>query len=89
MFQICLLLGVCFWLIYQVKHSHDKRKEFDEKDAKASVKAQSDDVILKFGRKDIPHVQEVSKDYKQEEQEEGSKHEEEEQEEASKHEEDE
>ncbi|XVF00650.1 hypothetical protein REPUB_Repub04eG0019400 [Reevesia pubescens] len=68
--QICLLLGVCFWLIYQVKHSHDKRKEFDEKDAKASVKAQSDDVILKLGRKDPPHVQEVSKNYKHEEEEE-------------------
>ncbi|XVE67407.1 hypothetical protein DITRI_Ditri08aG0158000 [Diplodiscus trichospermus] len=62
--QICVLLGVCFWLIYQVKHSHDKRKEFDEKDTKASVKAQSDDVILKFGRKDLPNVQEVSKNYK-------------------------
>ncbi|XWS55260.1 hypothetical protein CRYUN_Cryun10bG0159900 [Craigia yunnanensis] len=68
--QICLLLGVCFWLIYQVKHSHDRRKEFDEKDAKASVKAQSDDVILKFGRKDLPHVQEISKNYKHEEEEE-------------------
>ncbi|OMO75278.1 hypothetical protein CCACVL1_16237 [Corchorus capsularis] len=57
--QVCVLLGVCFWLIYQVKHSHDKRKEFDEKDAKVSVKTQSEDVILKFGRKDLPHVQEV------------------------------
>ncbi|KAH1164495.1 hypothetical protein AAZX31_01G226200 [Glycine max] len=32
--QIILLLGVCFWLIYQVKHSHDKKKEFHENDAK-------------------------------------------------------
>ncbi|XVE48645.1 hypothetical protein DITRI_Ditri01bG0018700 [Diplodiscus trichospermus] len=68
--QICLLLGVCFWLIYQVKRSHDRRKEFDEKDAKASVKAQSDDLIIKLGRKDLPHVQEVSKNYKYEEEEE-------------------
>ncbi|XP_022748633.1 myb-like protein X [Durio zibethinus] len=68
--QICLLLGVCFWLIYQVKRSHDKRKEFEERDAKASVKVQRDDVILQFGRKELPHVQEVSKNYKHEEEEE-------------------
>ncbi|XWS67530.1 hypothetical protein CRYUN_Cryun04dG0014400 [Craigia yunnanensis] len=94
--QICLLLGVCFWLIYQVKRSHDKRKEFDEKDAKASVKVQSDDVILKFGRKDLPHVQEVSKNYKHEEEEEEengveeeNKHDEEQEEKAKRLEEDE
>ncbi|XVF45808.1 hypothetical protein PTKIN_Ptkin02bG0236600 [Pterospermum kingtungense] len=69
--QISLLLGVCFWLIYQVKRSHDKRKEFDEKDAKASVKAEIDDVIIKFGRKDLPHVQEVSTNHKHEEEENG------------------
>ncbi|KAG4209635.1 hypothetical protein ERO13_A03G213300v2 [Gossypium hirsutum] len=68
--QICLLLGVCFWLIYQVKRSHDKRKEFDAKDAKVSVKEQADDLILKFGRKDLPHVQEASKNFKHEEEEE-------------------
>ncbi|XVF68175.1 hypothetical protein PTKIN_Ptkin10aG0183000 [Pterospermum kingtungense] len=67
--QICLLLGICFWLIYQVKHSHDKRKEFDEKNAKVSMKAQSDDVIIKFGRKDLPRVQEESKNDKHEEEE--------------------
>ncbi|MBA0829177.1 hypothetical protein Goarm_013797, partial [Gossypium armourianum] len=68
--QICLLLGVCFWLIYQVKRSHDKRKEFDAKDAKVSVKEQADDLILKFGRKDLPRVQEASKNFKHEEEEE-------------------
>ncbi|KAG8368525.1 hypothetical protein BUALT_Bualt15G0054700 [Buddleja alternifolia] len=50
--QICLLLAVCFWLIYQVKHSHDKKKEFDESDAKALLKENSDELI-KLGRKDI------------------------------------
>ncbi|XP_022762826.1 myb-like protein X [Durio zibethinus] len=92
--QICLLLGVCFWLIYQVKRSHDKRKEFDENDANASVKAQSDDVILKLGRKDLPHEQEVSKNYKHEEEEEEengagdeNKHDEEQEEKAKRHEE--
>ncbi|KAL3814341.1 hypothetical protein ACJIZ3_015609 [Penstemon smallii] len=48
--QICLLLAVCFWLIYQVKHSHDKKKEFDESDAKTSLHEQE---FLKLGRKDI------------------------------------
>ncbi|KAF2294274.1 hypothetical protein GH714_008774 [Hevea brasiliensis] len=47
--QICLLLGVCFWLIYQVKHSHDKKKEFDEKESKISVKTQSE----KIGEADL------------------------------------
>ncbi|KDP37616.1 hypothetical protein JCGZ_06959 [Jatropha curcas] len=66
--QICLLLGVCFWLIYQVKHSHDKKKEFDEKDTKISVRAQSSDGISNLGRKSLhPRVQEVTKDEKHEE----------------------
>lgn len=50
--QICLLLAVCFWLLYQVKHSHDKKDEFDEADAKSSVQTSSDELI-KLGRKDI------------------------------------
>ncbi|KAJ7946212.1 dentin sialophosphoprotein-like [Quillaja saponaria] len=68
--QICLLLGVCFWLIYQVKHSHDKKKEYDEKDAKTSIRTQSGDQILKFGRKDLPRVAEVTKNEHEEEEEE-------------------
>ncbi|KAJ7967617.1 dentin sialophosphoprotein-like [Quillaja saponaria] len=68
--QICLLLGVCFWLIYQVKHSHDKKKEYEEKDAKTSVRTQSDDHILKFGRKDLPRVDEVTNKNEEEEEDE-------------------
>ncbi|KAK3011992.1 hypothetical protein RJ639_011250 [Escallonia herrerae] len=57
--QICLLLAVCFWLIYQVKHSHDKKKEFDEHDAKISLNTRSGDEVIKFGRKDLnPLVEE-------------------------------
>ena len=52
--QICLLLGVCFWLIYQVKHSHDKKKELEGKDASFSQKTLSHDLLPKLGRKD-PH----------------------------------
>lgn len=100
--QICLLLGVCFWLIYQVKHSHDKKREFDDKDAKVSVTARSDDEILKLGRKDLPQVQEAAKNEKHEDEEEDAVEEEEkevrkqeerdaveDQEEANKHEEEE
>ncbi|XP_009605699.1 uncharacterized protein [Nicotiana tomentosiformis] len=51
--QICLLLAVCFWLIYQVKHSHDKKKEFDENDAKFPIKTESSNELVKLGRKDL------------------------------------
>ncbi|KAG6710059.1 hypothetical protein I3842_06G163900 [Carya illinoinensis] len=78
--QICLLLGVCFWLIYQVKHSHDKKKEFDEKDAKLSVKTQSGNELLKFGRKDLhprlEEVPEIEKHVEEEEEETGGEEEE-------------
>ncbi|KAL6498911.1 hypothetical protein OROHE_026418 [Orobanche hederae] len=48
--QICLLLAVCFWLIYQVKHSHERKKEFEESEAEASLKR---DEAIKLGRKAI------------------------------------
>lgn len=51
--QICLLLAVCFWLIYQVKHSHDKKKEFGEDDTKSSIKTESINELVKLGRKDL------------------------------------
>ncbi|KAH7518166.1 hypothetical protein FEM48_Zijuj09G0142900 [Ziziphus jujuba var. spinosa] len=86
--QICLLLGVCFWLIYQVKHSHDKKKEFDKNDANTSNRKLGDDGIIKLGRKDLhpdeittkieKHVEEDEEEISVEEEE---KHEDEEQEE--------
>ncbi|ESQ53769.1 hypothetical protein EUTSA_v10025138mg [Eutrema salsugineum] len=53
--QICVLLGVCIWLIYQVKYSHDKKKEFYEKDGKKStvLLSESEDGLVKLGRKDL------------------------------------
>ncbi|OIW12842.1 hypothetical protein TanjilG_24775 [Lupinus angustifolius] len=67
--QIILLLGVCLWLIYQVKHNHDKKKEFDENDAKLSVRTQTDEV-LKLGTKDLHLVKdEVNRKGKHEEEE--------------------
>ncbi|XP_059647916.1 uncharacterized protein LOC132294175 [Cornus florida] len=59
--QVCLLLAVCSWLIYQVKHSHDKKKEFDENNLKIALKTLSGDEILKLGRKDLhPRVEETT-----------------------------
>ncbi|KAL0412640.1 UNVERIFIED_CONTAM: hypothetical protein Sradi_1465700 [Sesamum radiatum] len=51
--RIGLFLAVCFWLIYQAKHSHDKKKEFDENDAKASLSIRSNGGFIKLGRKDV------------------------------------
>lgn len=91
--QIILLLGVCFWLIYQVKHNHDKKKEF-AKDAKLLASTQTDP-ILKLGRKDLhPGKREESQNEKREEEEEDehieddeeNKHDHKEQEDGSKHE---
>lgn len=84
--QICVLLAVCIWLIYQVKHSHEKRRELETKDETVVGKVQSDNEIQRFGRKDIPRITEIDTD--------GEKHEEDEddregEEDENKHEEDE
>lgn len=96
--QICLLLAVCFWLIYQVKHSHDKNKEFDANDVKVSSNTQAGNEVVKFGRKDLhPRIDEPKSEKHGEEEneeeeeaggaeEEESKHDEEpEEEEETKH----
>ncbi|XP_059313868.1 uncharacterized protein LOC132064780 [Lycium ferocissimum] len=85
--QICLLLAICFWLIYQVKHSHDKKKEFDEDDTKTPIETGSSNEHLKLGRKDLlPRIEgsdTVSEKHREEpedetlEEEEGNKPEEE------------
>ncbi|PSS19270.1 LisH domain-containing protein [Actinidia chinensis var. chinensis] len=98
--QICVLLAICFWLIYQIKYSHDKKKAFDESDKKISHKTHVSDEVLKFGRKDLhPRLEEtniVNKKHDEEVEEEETgggeggevlKNEEEEQEEDKKHEE--
>ncbi|KAK7405863.1 hypothetical protein VNO78_07473 [Psophocarpus tetragonolobus] len=68
--QIILLFGICFWLIYQVKHSHDK-KEFDENNAKVSAGTQTAYQSLKHGRKDLhPGIDEVNRNEMHQEEEE-------------------
>ncbi|CAO2813584.1 unnamed protein product [Amaranthus hypochondriacus] len=59
--QICVLVAVCFWLLYQVKHSHEKRKEFESADEKVVKNVRSDSEIQRFGRKDIPRITEITK----------------------------
>lgn len=65
--QICLLLAVFIWLLYQVKHSHVKKKEFDQSD-KTSLSGGVSNEILKLGRKDIHEKEEetVAKNEKHE-----------------------
>lgn len=67
--QICVLVTVCFWLIYQVKHSHDKKKLFEENNANTFLEANSR--IEKFGgRKDIQDpIQEKPRNEKKDEDE--------------------
>ncbi|KAJ1388340.1 Cysteine-rich receptor-like protein kinase 25 [Sesbania bispinosa] len=55
----------------KVKRSHDKKKEFDESDAKVSVGTQTAYQIPKLGRKDLhPGKDQVNQDEKHEEEEE-------------------
>ncbi|KAL5070215.1 hypothetical protein RYX36_021102 [Vicia faba] len=68
--QVILLLGVCFWLIYQVKHNHDKKKEFDKNDSTLSSVRTETDKVVNIGRKDLKPVKdEVDQNGKHEEEE--------------------
>ncbi|KAK9270244.1 hypothetical protein L1049_025821 [Liquidambar formosana] len=59
--QICVLLAICIWLLYQVKHSYDKKKAYGESSVKLSEKVQSGHEILKIGRKGLdPLVEETA-----------------------------
>lgn len=51
--QLCLFLGVCFWLIYQVMPSHDEKKGFDESDVEVSLASGHSNILVKLGRKGI------------------------------------
>lgn len=51
--QVFLLVAICIWLVYQVKHSRDKKRAFEERKV---VEAQP--LPLRFSRKDLPVVQE-------------------------------
>lgn len=56
--QICLLVVVTIWLLFQVKHSYDKKSEYEDRNAHlSSIKHERDSdrhEAFKFGRKDLP-----------------------------------
>ncbi|KAL4555895.1 hypothetical protein LXL04_038527 [Taraxacum kok-saghyz] len=76
--QVCLLLAVCFWLIFQVKRSHDKKKEFDNTNISLTTSKQSTDESLKLGRKDLqPKLQkEIEIIHEEQDEEQNEEHEE-------------
>ncbi|KAL2529368.1 hypothetical protein Fot_21969 [Forsythia ovata] len=53
--QICLLLAICIWLLYQVKQSYNMKSKLEEKSVSTQVSGNGESVlpILKLGRKDI------------------------------------
>ncbi|KAF6142181.1 hypothetical protein GIB67_037099 [Kingdonia uniflora] len=75
--QICLLLAVCTWLLYQIKHSYDKKKVYDETSKKISETMEDGhEVVLKLGRKDLhPRVVEDEGESKNDDQEDENKNE--------------
>ncbi|XP_038971641.1 cilia- and flagella-associated protein 251-like [Phoenix dactylifera] len=59
--QLCLLAAVCFWLVYQLKHSYNKKRALEERNLKASEKiVESQLEFLKLGRKDLSRGEENS-----------------------------
>lgn len=56
--QICLLVAICIWLLYQVKHSHEKKRAFEERKMKMTKVGDSQADFFKFGRKDLPQIEE-------------------------------
>lgn len=75
--QIGILVAICIWLVYQVKHSHEKKSAYDARNSKLINKVtENQEDFFKFGRKDLRNeagtVNEIPKEDETEEvQEEG------------------
>ncbi|KAL8205141.1 hypothetical protein R6Q57_008692 [Mikania cordata] len=67
--QVCLLIAVCFWLIFQVKRTHDKKKEFDANKNHIGISSAAADAIVKLGRKDLQPKLEGNEDTREQEDE--------------------
>ncbi|PIN05742.1 hypothetical protein CDL12_19060 [Handroanthus impetiginosus] len=53
--QICVILTICIWFLYQVKKSHNKKAALEERPAGGETKYQ----IVTMGRKDLkPRMEE-------------------------------
>ncbi|XP_028777775.1 MATH and LRR domain-containing protein PFE0570w [Neltuma alba] len=51
--QILLLIAGCLWLLYQLKHSYDKKNEYEQNSRKTLEKLQFQHEIPKLGRKGL------------------------------------
>ncbi|KAK8952908.1 hypothetical protein KSP40_PGU004084 [Platanthera guangdongensis] len=49
--QVFLLVAICIWLVYQVKHSRDKKRAFEERKV-----VEEQPLPLRFSMKDLPVV---------------------------------
>ncbi|KAG1348113.1 cilia- and flagella-associated protein [Cocos nucifera] len=78
--QLCLLAAVCFWLLYQLKHSYDKKRALEENNLHTWDKLVENQPEFKLGRKDPPRGEEnVSRNETHDKEEENEEIEEEEQ----------
>ncbi|CAL9072215.1 unnamed protein product [Musa textilis] len=53
--QVCLLVIVCAWILYQIKHSHDKNKGYGERGSKVSYMRRPES-NANFHRKELPYT---------------------------------
>lgn len=53
--QVCLLVFVCAWILYQIKHSHDKKKGYDERGSKV-LYMRHPESNANFHRKELPYT---------------------------------
>ncbi|CAK7347354.1 unnamed protein product [Dovyalis caffra] len=51
--QVFLLLAIGVWLVNQLKHSYDKKASYEGSTGKISEEVQSDNEVVKLGRKDL------------------------------------
>ncbi|XP_057802628.1 uncharacterized protein LOC131017903 [Salvia miltiorrhiza] len=67
--QICLFVAICFWLIYQVKRSHDKNEEFEASGEKGFLDRGSVGGLIRIRRKNIhPLYEEIVTEKKQDDE---------------------
>ncbi|KAG6537595.1 myb-like protein X [Zingiber officinale] len=58
--QICLVIAICIWLIYQMTHSRGKKKIFEEGSSKALFKAGERPIdVEKFSKQELSQMNKV------------------------------
>lgn len=71
--QMSLLVAVCFWLLYQLKHSYDKKKaSVDQNSATSSNLEEEQQRFVQLGRKDLPDSEEANLDEEREKEQEAA-----------------